>query len=626
MEKPEISPRLIIISIVVTFMIIILSGYASAQNLLLNNNTTIIEKSTFSSSSPSPPPPSPIIPPRNETIIINETMLREQEARIIPNQYMVKLKENELANTTSGLDTILQNLTTKIENIGGEVLHVYKITIKGFAIKVPNNQTLNETLGILKADPNVESIVQDQYIPIRSQRLPTGIDRVAGDHSTTLSGNNAGFPVNADIAIIDTGIDLDHIDLNVYRNINFLSPLNPADDTIGHGTHVAGIAAAKDDQEGVVGIAPGARLWAIEACDALGCKSTALLKAIEYVTENREEIDVVNISEGCSRIPNHPKECGEGWFDILQDAISKSAQQGVVYAVAAGNDGVDAKDDWPASNPNVIAVSAMVDFDGKCGGLSLPTPLGWDDTFAKFSNFGPDIDVAAPGVDIGSTIPNNSYSSDSGTSQAAPHVAGAVALYKAYNPDASLSEIRNIIINRGSIRGSPCDGLGDGGYFTGDRDNIPEPLLYAKPIQQFTISVEAQISSQSSRTPYHLLVQGHYACRPLDNMTDTGISFNGFLEGQLTNRRVDPETGTRDLLGVSVESKRDRYFNTLITVTANDRNIGARLTFQGTIDCSKPVITPIAGQNCMWVNPARPDLICPSTARNVSAASLGLQQ
>ena len=586
-----------------------------AENHPLNNNTTTIEKSTFSSS-PSPPL---IIPSRNETIIINETMFREQEAQIIPNQYIVKLKETELTNTTIGLDTILRNLTTEMENVGAEVLYVYRNAIKGFAINAPNNQMLSETLGLLETDPRVELIVQDENIAIRSQRLPTGIDRVAGDHSPTLSGNNEGLYVSADIAIIDTGIDLGHIDLNVYRNINLLSPSNPAYDDVGHGTHVAGIAAAKDNQEGVVGMAPGARLWAIKACDGLGCRVSALLAAIDYVTDNREEIDVVNISVGCTRIGGFPDSCTQESFDILHTAISNSAQQGVVYAVAAGNNGVDAKDDWPAHNPDVIAVSAVQDYDGKCGGLAHTVPVGLDDTFLENSNFGPDIDVAAPGAQIYSTVPNNSYYFLSGTSMAAPHVAGLVALYKAYNPNATLSEVRNIINDRGSNPSIFCDGYGHGGYFTGDPDNAREPLLYAKHIEHFTIYVDSQIL----RNALNLLVQGHYECGPVDKMTDTGISFNGFLEGQLTNLRADSDLGSLDLSEINVYVKRDvNNADTVITVISNQGDIGARLTFQGTIDCSKPITTPIEGKNCMWVNPSPPPA---ASCGRVSSAWLGLR-
>jgi subtilisin len=620
MEKPKMSQPLIVISIVVsivvTFMSPILSGYASAQNLPLNNNTTTIEKSTFSSS----PAQRPIIPSRNETIITNETMLREQEAQIIPNQYIVKLKENELTNTTIGLNTILQNLTTEIENVGTEVLYVYKSAIKGFAIKAPfNNETLSETLAILEMNPHVELIVQDESIPVRSQILPFGIDRVAGDQSPTLSGNNGGFDVNADIAIIDSGIDLDHIDLIVYRNINFLTTPHAED---FHATHVAGIAAAKDNQEGAVGMAPGARLWAIEACDNLGCNSSALLKAIDYVTNNKEEIDVVNISEGCTRIQNRSNTCGPGIFDLLQNATSNSAQQGVIYTVAAGNDGQDAKDDWPASNPDVITVSAMQDFDGKCGGLALHPETGvrgLDDIFWPQSNFGPDIDVAAPGVYIYSTIPNNSYYTATGTSMAAPHVAGFVALYKSYNPEATLSEIRSIIHDIGSYPSTFCDGYGHGEYFTGDPDNFREPLLYAKPIEQFTIYAEGQIESDS----LNLLAQGHYICGPnaIATTRDPGIIFNGFLEGQLTDARYPHQPA--DLGKITVDATKDiRDVNTIIVVYSEDQTIRLRLVFQGTIDCSQPISQPVInaidGTICV-VSPTW------ALCGPISSASLGLR-
>ena len=103
--------------------------------------------------------------------------------------------------------------------------------------------------------------------------------------------------VNVDIAILDTGIDLGHPDLNVYRNVSFIQGIETGDDDNGHGTHVAGIAAAKDNGEGVIGGAPGARLWAIKVCDSAGeCKISNMIKGVEYVTQHADEIDIVNIS------------------------------------------------------------------------------------------------------------------------------------------------------------------------------------------------------------------------------------------------------------------------------------------------------------------------------------------
>ena len=151
---------------------------------------------------------------------------------------------------------------------------------------------------------------------------------------------------------------------------------------------------------------------------------------------------------------------------------------GVTYTAAAGNEAVDAKSVVPASFPEVIAVSAIVDTDGKCGGVSsISTSAGRDDTFASFSNYGPVVDIAAPGVLVRTTASGGTYTSFSGTSASTPHVTGAAALYKSTHADATPSDIRNALISSGTKAGTACDGKGHG-YFTGDHDTIAEPLLY----------------------------------------------------------------------------------------------------------------------------------------------------
>ena len=120
-----------------------------------------------------------------------------------------------------------------------------------------------------------------------------------------------------------------------------------------------------------------------------------------------------------------------GTSAALDTAIANSVNAGVVYVVAAGNDAIDAAQFSPASHPDVITVSALADFDGLPGGLGAPTcRTDVDDTLADFSNFGPSVEIAAPGVCIYSTFLNDGYiGTYSGTSMASPYVAGAVARY-----------------------------------------------------------------------------------------------------------------------------------------------------------------------------------------------------
>src|SRR5216117_170458 len=133
--------------------------------------------------------------------------------------------------------------------------------------------------------------------------------------------------VNVDIAIIDTGIDLTHPDLNVYRNITFVTGTTTGNDDNGHGTHVAGIAAALDNNIGVVGVAPGARLWAVKVLDNNGRGALSdVISGVDYVTENAGEIEVANMSLA-----------GRGTGESLRLAIQNSVGRGVVYVVAAAN-------------------------------------------------------------------------------------------------------------------------------------------------------------------------------------------------------------------------------------------------------------------------------------------------
>ena len=384
--------------------------------------------------------------------------LRDVKGEKVPNQYIVVLKDNNLLSPGK-----VKLLAGEATNQGAALRHIYDNAIGGFAFKVPNEKALEAIMKI----PEVDYVEPDIKVKAFAQSLPTGIDRVDADLSSAKSGDGSGS-VNVDIAILDTGIDLSHPDLNVYNQVTFVSGTSGGNDDNGHGTAVAGIAAAKDNSDGVVGIAPGARLWSVKVLDSSGNGFTSdIIEGIDYITAHADEIDAANMSFG-----------GTGSSTALRTAIVNSVSAGVTFAAAAGNDDKDASTVIPASYPEVIAVSAIVDTDGKCGGLSSSTTAGNDDTLASFSNFGSVVDIAAPGVLIKSTARGSSYTNSfSGTSVSTPHVTGATALYSSENPNASPFDIRNALRNSGSSPTTVCDGNGHG-YFTGDQDNNAEPLLY----------------------------------------------------------------------------------------------------------------------------------------------------
>ncbi|HEU4481797.1 MAG TPA: S8 family serine peptidase [Nitrososphaeraceae archaeon] len=383
---------------------------------------------------------------------------------IIPNQFIIYLQDNKEENNS--IDPV-EFYNAELKDTGTELLYVYYNVVKGLAIKIPNEKVLEQ----LKNNPLVEYMGNDRKISafidthIENQIIPESVDRVDGESLNTI-GINSNF-VDADIAILDTGIDLDHADLNVFHERSFIPGTINADDDHGHGTHLSGVAAAKDNSFGIVGIAPGARLWAIKVLESSGMgEISTLIKGLDYINQNQNQVDVAVLSLGC--------ECESGALDI---AINNSIKAGITIVVAAGNEGKDAGTFTPANNPEVITVSAIADTDGKCGGKGPSTPYGADDMLASFSNYGDVVDISAPGVDIYSTFKSNSYTKLTGTSMAAPHVAGAAALYISLHPEASPNDVKSYLITSGTNFSDLCDGNGHG-YFVGDKDNFHEPLLY----------------------------------------------------------------------------------------------------------------------------------------------------
>jgi subtilisin len=343
---------------------------------------------------------------------------------------------------------------------GLAVGHVYSHAINGFAARIPDAR-----LEKVKSDPRVLFVDEDRVFTIQAQNIPTGITRIEANLSSTQSGNGSGS-VNVDVAVIDTGIQTNHPDLNVVGGRNCSTGTSWSDGH-GHGTHVAGTVAAKDDGVGVVGVAPGARLWAVRVLNNAGSGTTSsIICGVDWVTANAAIIEVANMSLGGS---GSDSNCGGN--DSYHNAICRSVAAGVTYVVAAGNSSANANNFQPATYEEVITVSALADFNGAPGGGAASTcRADVDDTFANFSNYGADVDLIAPGVCILSTWKGSSYNTISGTSMASPHVAGAAALYKANNPSATPAQVKSALINNGNSNWNNVD----------DPDGIKEPLLNVK--------------------------------------------------------------------------------------------------------------------------------------------------
>ncbi|NUK10386.1 S8 family serine peptidase [Streptomyces lunaelactis] len=365
----------------------------------------------------------------------------------IPGRYIVTLKDTAApdgAEMNEAVDTAVEQAST----LGARVQHVYRYALHGYSASMSPS-----VAATLADDPRVRSVEPDRLVHATAQSIPTGVDRAEADKSPTAAIDGVDTRVNADVAVIDTGIAPNHPDLNVYRagGKNCWLSLLPPSDLHGHGTHVAGTIGALDNGTGVVGTAPGVRLWPVQVLSPLGSGSTSnVICGIDHVTEHADEIDVANMSLGGSGTDDG--NCGKTNNDAMHQAICNSVAQGVTYAVAAGNDHSNAANMVPAAYDEVITVSALADFDGKPGGLGGATCRSdVDDTFANFSNYGPDVDLIAPGVCIRSTSSSGGYTTMSGTSMAAPHVAGGAALYRATHPGASPQTVKAALQAAGSF-------------------------------------------------------------------------------------------------------------------------------------------------------------------------------
>jgi len=314
-----------------------------------------------------------------------------------------------------------------LEGMGGRILKELPI-VNGAVVLLPNEAAASD-IGTLAGVRSVEKDARvfalkppggcdpwpdcnngggDDGSTQPAEVLEWGVDRIDADLAWTTS---RGLGVN--VAIIDTGIDRDHADLidNLKGGVNFVSksPVKPADpnkwdDDNGHGTHVAGIVAAVDNEIGVIGTAPEAYLWAVKVLDRNGSGYVSdVIDGINWAILNG--MQVVNMSLGSGTD-----------VQALHDAVDAAYAAGVVLVAAAGNsgdgDGSTNEVIYPAKYSSVIAVAATDN----------------NDLIAYFSSDGAEVELAAPGVSIRSSWNDGLYNTISGTSMASPHVAGTVAL------------------------------------------------------------------------------------------------------------------------------------------------------------------------------------------------------
>jgi subtilisin len=321
----------------------------------------------------------------------------------IDTTYIVMLKSTENQN---GLVQTLGTVRVTVNSILSRhaIRQIQQVDMlnnihSGFIARLSQFQAM-----ALRQDQDVDLVEQDRII-----KLDKGCFELVSPSSVQWGARRTGVGdgTGKRVWIIDTGVDTGHPDLDVDTVLSkcFISNQTSVEDKNGHGTHVAGIIGALNNSIGVVGVASGVKIIALKALDNDGEGSTSqLIRALNYVGQNAKAGEVVNMSLGSDTVSA-----------ALDNAVLSLAERGILFAIAAGNDSRKASLSSPArvNHENVFTVSA-IDSLGR---------------FASFSNFGNDVvDFAAPGVRIVSTYMNHQYARLSGTSMAAPHVAGILVV------------------------------------------------------------------------------------------------------------------------------------------------------------------------------------------------------
>ena len=320
-------------------------------------------------------------------------------------------------------DTIDYSLLKKYH---ADIIYDYH-SIEAVTIEIDPNQ-----MDQLSKEPQIKSIEKDQLVQLQSQTTSWGYSQLNLENSvpSTLTGENIR------IAIIDTGVDTSHPDLKIAGGKCVLEQVlnggwcsKSYEDDNGHGTHVAGIIGAQNNDIGVVGVAPEASIYAIKALDQEGYGTTSsILAGIDWAIQNN--VDIINMSLN-----------SEYYEPAMESIIKKAYNKGILIVAAAGNEEhVTGKEEnvlYPAKFSQAIAVSA----------------LGRSMDLIHTSSVGKEMELTAPGGSIYSTVPlaydidgkRDGYMSMSGTSMATPFVSAVAALYMEKFPDLTNVQIRKLL-------------------------------------------------------------------------------------------------------------------------------------------------------------------------------------
>lgn len=338
---------------------------------------------------------------------VTSPALAQSAGDVIPNSFICVFKPGPI--------TVTYEAHSSAAKVGGQITHIYQNALHGFSVTMAESAVAQ----LMRINPLIDYCEQDRIASIppgddvpssiargkpgggggggggSTQTLPWGVDRLHGPGDG--SGKTAW--------VIDSGIDTTHPDLNVdiSRSVSFLSRDSSYSDANGHGTHVAGIIGARNNGFGVVGVAANATLVSLRVLDRRGNgPDSGVIAAIDWAADHAAPGDVINLSLITTLLQS------------MNDAVANVASKGIYVAIAAGNNADDASNYSPASaaGPNVYTVSAFQN----------------GDIWASFSNYGPPVTFSEPGVSIYSTYKGGGYTTLSGTSMAAPHLAGLLLL------------------------------------------------------------------------------------------------------------------------------------------------------------------------------------------------------
>nr|WP_324256873.1 S8 family serine peptidase [Cellvibrio fontiphilus] len=347
----------------------------------------------------------------------------------IPDQYVVVLKPQAQAQNKAALNALKQELDDK----GFVVEHQFKRALDGFKINIGKSSGAklaanSNSLDALSRNPHVAFIEADRWVyadqintNVRTQSpVVWGLDRIDQEHlplSNSYSYSRTGAGVN--VYVIDSGIRADHQEFTgrVAGGVSFANNPSALDDCTGHGTHVAGTIGGN-----MFGVAKEVTLWSVRVFDCSNTTSwSQILAGLEWVIANHQRPAIINMSLGGSR------------FNSINLAVDNAVSAGISVVVAAGNSNEDACNTSPASANSALTVGASTLTDSR----------------ADFSNWGSCVDLFAPGQYISSSwhTSTTAINSQSGTSMAAPHVAGAVALYLQQQPQATPAQVAQALVD-----------------------------------------------------------------------------------------------------------------------------------------------------------------------------------